>query len=87
MSAASVDRTVGLPIGTRVRKLGSRRFGTVMPHQPEYSRGSFPVRFDDQFWEVLVVSYVAVVAQEATATMTGPRPRRSASTTRRRAAS
>ncbi len=84
-AAASVDRTVGLPIGTRVRKLGSRRFGTVMPHQPEYSRGSFPVRFDDQIWEVLDVSYVTAVAQEATATVTALHRR--STRTRPRAAS
>jgi hypothetical protein len=62
-AASTVDRTVGLPIGTRVRKLGSRaRFGTVMPHEPEHSRGGFPVRFDDGFWEVLDTSYVVVLA-------------------------
>lgn len=71
LAAASVDRTVELPVGTKVRKLGSRRFGTVMPHQPEFSRGSFPVRFDDGIWEVLDVSYVAVVQQQVTVTPLG----------------
>lgn len=66
LAAASVDRAVELPVGTKVRKLGSRRFGTVMPHQPEFSRGSFPVRFADGVWEVLDVSYVTVVQQQAT---------------------
>ncbi|MGH4001275.1 MAG: hypothetical protein ACRDTJ_27890, partial [Pseudonocardiaceae bacterium] len=42
--------TAGLPIGTRVRR-GDRE-GTVMPHEPEFSRGRFPVRFDDAIWEV-----------------------------------
>lgn len=58
------DRTVGLPVGMRVwnRKPGRHaRFGTVMPHEPEHSRGSFPVRFDDGFWEVLDTSYVTAV--------------------------
>ncbi|MGH3753166.1 MAG: hypothetical protein ACRDRP_10785 [Pseudonocardiaceae bacterium] len=57
----------GLPIGTRVwnRRPGSRaRFGTVMPHEPQWSRGSFPVRWDDGFWEVLDVSYVTVAPKE-----------------------
>ena len=83
MSAIStVDRTVGLPIGTRVRKLGTAaRFGTVMLHEPEYSRGGFPVRFDDGIWEMLDVSYVTVVsAEEATAIRSVRRaPRRVAS--------
>lgn len=66
-----VDRTVGLPIGTRVCKPGSRpRFGTVMPHEPEYSSGDFPVRFDDGFWEVLDASYVT---EESSVTATRPR--------------
>ena len=60
------DRMVGLAIGTRVHKPSTEgrpgRFGTVMPHEPEYSRGGFPVRFDDGFWEMLDVSYVTVVA-------------------------
>jgi hypothetical protein len=39
-----------------------------MPHEPEYSHGSFPVRFDDGIWEVLDVSYVTVVSAEEEAT-------------------
>lgn len=60
-------RTASLPIGTRVwnRRPGSRaRFGTVMQHEPQWSRGSFPVRWDDGFWEVLNASYVTVVPKE-----------------------
>ena len=56
---------VALPAGTRVQKreTGHRiRAGTVMPYEPEYSRGSFPVRFDDGVWEVLNASYVTVLA-------------------------
>ncbi|MGH3799845.1 MAG: hypothetical protein ACRDTD_06890 [Pseudonocardiaceae bacterium] len=32
-----------------------------MPHAPEYSQGSFPVRFDDGIWEILDTSYVTVL--------------------------
>ncbi len=56
---------VGLPVGTRVANRGTgrrRRTGTVMPHEPEHSQGSFPVRFDDGIWEVLDAFYVTVVA-------------------------
>ncbi len=72
----SVDRTVGLPIGTRVRKLGGNRVGTVMYHQPEFAHGSFPVRFDDnQVWEVLDRAYVVPIAGSGQATVTAlPRP-------------
>lgn len=54
----------GLPVGTWVQKATGRRkrAGVVMPHEPEHSRGSFPVRFDDGFWEVLDASYVTVLA-------------------------
>lgn len=55
----------GLPIGTRVQKQGTARrtrCGTVMHHEPEHSRGSFPVRFDDGIWEVLDASDVTVLA-------------------------
>jgi hypothetical protein len=76
IAASTVDRTVGLPIYTRVCKPGSRpRFGTVMPHEPEYSHGSFPVRFDDGIWEMLDVSYVTVV-ENATVTTITPRSAR-----------
>jgi hypothetical protein len=54
----------GLPIGTRVQKATGRRVreGVVMPHEPEHSHGSFPVRFDDGIWEMLDASYVTVLA-------------------------
>ncbi len=61
----SGDRvSAGLPAGTRVqaRGTGRRRQGVVMPHDPEYSHGSFPVRFDDGIWEVLDTSYVIALA-------------------------
>jgi hypothetical protein len=63
-------RLVGLPVGTRVwnRKPGARaRFGTVMPYSPEYSQGGFPVRFDDQIWQTLDVSYVTAVSPDTEA--------------------
>jgi hypothetical protein len=61
---SGADRTAGLPIGTRVQKgTGDRaRLGVVMHHEPEHSRGCFPVRFDDGLWEMLDASEVTVVA-------------------------
>ncbi|MGH3899317.1 MAG: hypothetical protein ACRDTA_13965 [Pseudonocardiaceae bacterium] len=61
----------GLPVGTRVvrdhRPPGARpRFGTVMPYEPEHSRGCFPVRFGDGIWETCGLSDVTVVATVAT---------------------
>ncbi|MGH3926196.1 MAG: hypothetical protein ACRDS9_21955 [Pseudonocardiaceae bacterium] len=56
---------VGLRWGTRVRKDRTgpgATDGTVMPYQPEYSQGRFPVRFDDGLWEVLNPSDVTVLA-------------------------
>lgn len=61
------DQSTRLPPGTRVWKGkpgGGARFGTVMPYPPEHFRGSFPVRFDDQIWEMLDVSYVTAVSPE-----------------------
>ena len=58
------DRMTGLPIGTRVERVGNgrrTRRGVVMPYEPEHSRGGFPVRFDDGFWEVLDASDVTVL--------------------------
>ena len=64
------DRSAGLPVGTRVCKPGARaRFGTVMPYEPEYSQGSFPVRFDDHIWEMLDVSYVTAVSPDQEAAL------------------
>jgi hypothetical protein len=45
----------------------------MMPHQPQYSRGSFPVRFDDQIWETMDVSYVAAVSPEEEAAIRSQR--------------
>lgn len=73
------DRSVGLPAGTRVwnRKPGAHaRFGTVMPYSPEYSRGGFPVRFDDHIWEMLDVSYVTAVSPDTEAAIRPEPPRR-----------
>lgn len=36
--------------GTRV-VLGDRH-GTVMPYEPEWSHGGFPVKFDDKQWRI-----------------------------------
>lgn len=90
--APAVDQTVlGLPIGTRVMRVDPfpdlrrrSRLGWVVPHQPEYSRGSFPVRWDDGIWEAgLDVSDVTVVPeQEQEATVT-TLPLRSTSRTAR----
>lgn len=54
----------GLPIGTRVQKgTGARaRTGVVMHHEPEHSRGCFPVCFEDGVWEKCDASEVTVLA-------------------------
>ena len=62
------DRTNrGLSIGTRVRKgTGARaRTGVVMPHEPEHTHGSFPVRFEDGIWERCDATEVTVLAPPA----------------------
>ncbi len=67
MSRYEPDRTVGLPPGTRVwnRRRGRRaRFGTVMPHAPEYTRGCFPVRWDDEFWQTCNAAELTVVVAQ-----------------------
>jgi len=54
----------GLQPGTRVQmkmRGQARRKGTVMPYEPEYSRGLFPVRFDDGIWQKCHVSDVIVI--------------------------
>lgn len=61
-------RGLGLPIGTRVRKRGTGRVGTVMHHEPQYSQGRFPVRFDDGIWEVHTAADVTVLAPPPTGT-------------------
>ncbi|HEV7452399.1 MAG TPA: hypothetical protein VGO16_13630 [Pseudonocardiaceae bacterium] len=55
--------SAGLPAGTRVRvKSGAQQTGTVMPHEPEYSHGLFPVRLDDGIWQIFAASDVVVLA-------------------------
>ncbi len=66
-------RLAGLAVGTRVvrdhRPPGARpRLGTVMPCDPEFSRGCFPVRFDDGVWERCNASDVTVLAGAAVVT-------------------
>ena len=42
----------GLPAGTRVQmRSRSRQQGVVMPYEPEYSHGRFPVRLDNCIWQ------------------------------------
>ncbi|MGH3925538.1 MAG: hypothetical protein ACRDS9_19905 [Pseudonocardiaceae bacterium] len=53
---------MGLPVGTRVRRNGSGREGTVMCYEPRYSCGRFPVRQDSGLWEVCNTSDVIVIA-------------------------
>lgn len=61
-------RDLGLPIGTRVRGQDTGRAGTVMNHEPQYSQGRFPVRFDDGIWEVHNAADVTVLAPPPTGT-------------------
>jgi hypothetical protein len=52
----------GLPVGTRVQmKNGARQQGTVMPYEPEYSHGLFPVRLDNGIWQKCYASDVIVL--------------------------
>lgn len=54
----------GLPAGTRVQmKDRTRQKGTVMPYEPEYSHGLFPVRLDNGIWQKCHTSDVIVLAQ------------------------
>lgn len=54
----------GLPAGTRVQ-MRSRTWqkGTVMPYEPEYSHGRFPVRLDNCIWQTCNASDVIVLTQ------------------------
>jgi hypothetical protein len=55
--------SAGLPAGTRVRvKGGAQQTGTVMPHEPQHSRGLFPVRLDDGIWQIFDANDVVVLA-------------------------
>lgn len=50
-----------------------------MPHDPQYSNGCFPVRWDDQVWERCNASDVSVVeTATVVATLTGRRGKRAA---------
>lgn len=53
-----------LDAGTRVRtQLGGCPLGgVVQPYEPEYSHGTFPVRFDDGIWRKMTIDDVTVVA-------------------------
>ena len=53
----------GLPAGTRVQmRSQSRQQGVVMPYEPEYSHGRFPVRLDNCIWQTCNASDVIVLA-------------------------
>ena len=57
--AAGKAATPGLLAGTQAqRRSGAQRRGTVMPYQPKYSRGLFPVRLDDGTWQICDASDV-----------------------------
>jgi hypothetical protein len=54
----------GLPTGTRVQlKTPAQQKGTVMPYEPEYTQGLFPVRLDNGIWQRCHTSDVIVLAQ------------------------
>ena len=53
----------GLPAGTQVQMRSQAwQKGTVMPYEPEYSPGRFPVRLDNCIWQTCNVSDVIVLA-------------------------
>lgn len=53
----------GLPAGTRVQmRSRAQQRGTVMPYEPEYSHGRFPVRLDSGIWQTCHASDVIVLA-------------------------
>jgi len=69
LTAGLVSRT-GRPLldaGTRVslRCDGDPLGGVVQPYEPEYSDGTFPVRFDDGIWRTMTVRDVTVVTPPA----------------------
>lgn len=39
--------------GTRVVLIGTTRRGVVKPYEAQWSRGAFPVRFDDCQWRLM----------------------------------
>ncbi|MGH3896908.1 MAG: hypothetical protein ACRDTA_01390 [Pseudonocardiaceae bacterium] len=64
MTAAPVTCGEVLPVGTRVRKhndIHLVRPGTVAHHEPQYSQGRFPVRWDDGIWETADCSDVVML--------------------------
>jgi hypothetical protein len=53
----------GLPAGTRVQmRSQSQQQEVVMPYEPEYSHGRFPVRLDNCIWQTCNASDVIVLA-------------------------
>lgn len=59
----------GLPTGTKVRhrkKDPTGQVGTVMPHEPQWSHGGFPVRWTDGIWERCDRSTVVTVVTSVT---------------------
>ena len=63
----SRSRRALLDAGTRVtiQRDGHPFGGVVQPYEPEYSDGTFPVRFDDGIWRTMTVNDVTVVAPPA----------------------
>jgi len=53
-----------LDAGTRVslQREGCPLGGVVQPYEPQYSDGTFPVRFDDGIWRTMSARDVTVVA-------------------------
>ncbi len=67
-----VSRT-GRPLlgaGTRVsvQRDGGSLGGVVQPYEPQYSDGTFPVRFDDGIWRKMTARDVTVMAPPASVT-------------------
>ncbi len=66
----AVSRT-GRPLldaGTRVclqRDGAAPLGGVVQPYEPEYSDGTFPVRFDDGIWRRMTARDVSVVTPQS----------------------
>jgi hypothetical protein len=53
-----------LEAGTRVslQRDGEPLGGVVQPYEPQYSDGTFPVRFDNGIWRTMTANDVTVVA-------------------------
>lgn len=56
-----------LDAGTRVslQRDGGFLSGVVQPYEPQYSDGTFPVRFDNGVWRTMTANDVTVVAPPA----------------------